>query len=56
MSGTATNVDEAERNFVNAKDQTDQLDHELALYPLRIRETESMLSRRRRNWRWRSWT
>ncbi|MCC6796734.1 MAG: HlyD family efflux transporter periplasmic adaptor subunit [Candidatus Hydrogenedentes bacterium] len=41
--GTATNVDEAERNFVNAKDQTDQLDHELALYPLRIRETESML-------------
>lgn len=41
--GTETNVDEAERNFVNAKDQTDQLDHELALYPLRIRETESML-------------
>ncbi|NUM52085.1 MAG: hypothetical protein HUU46_00430 [Candidatus Hydrogenedentes bacterium] len=41
--GTQTNVDEAERNYVTAKDQTDQLEHDLALFPLRIGETESML-------------
>ena len=41
--GTQTNVDEAERSYVSAKDQTDQLSHELALFPLRIRETESMI-------------
>lgn len=41
--GTQTNVDEAERSYVTAKDQTDQLAHGLALYPLRVRETESML-------------
>lgn len=41
--GTQTNVDEAERNYVAAKDQTDRLAHELTLYPLRVREAESML-------------
>lgn len=41
--GTQTNVDEAERLYVTAKDQTDQLAHELTLFPLRIRETKSML-------------
>jgi len=41
--GTMTGVDEAERAYVTAKDQTDQLAHDLAIYPLRIRETQSAL-------------
>ncbi len=41
--GTQTNVDEAERTYVNAKDQTDQVSNDLALFPLRIREATGML-------------
>ena len=41
--GTQTSVDEAERTYVSAKDQTDQLVHDLDVFPLRARETEGLL-------------
>jgi len=41
--GTQTSVDEAERIYVNAKDQTDQVENELTLFPLRIREAKGSL-------------
>lgn len=42
--GTQTDVDAAERAYVTAKDQADQLANELTLYPIRVREAESALA------------